>query len=525
MSTDNQNKSRMTSGKTFTSWHISEPLLVFGDGKTHIDPKLGLTLYGPLKAEGSNVPAPMSIKVGIIGTGETVDLASNWLERLEGKITGSNEDPFQCASFPGFKQAFDCILVKSESYNEIVRTSDVEDIPTLATFETRVERAVQLFMDKIEAMSEKRPRPDVALCALPQQIVDYCVVRRTAAGELRMRIPRAQARLIDTLKKHRQNNQRFLDNFEEEAERLIEEFPTTTNFWRALKARAMRFGVPTQIVWPSTLKGSEEQKKQGKARQDDASSAWNVSVGLYYKGSGFPWTMTRMRKGTCYVGISFFKDLTDSNNRMRTSMAQIFTYTGEGLVLRGERFLWDTEQERSPHLEECSAEALLRKAIELYSKRMLQPPQRVVVHKSSRYWEGEKTGFKRALVGIPEHDLVAFGDRGIRFFRYGQFPPLRGTVIQTGEKNYLLYTRGYIPYLRTYPGARVPWPLDIIEHFGDSPARVVLSEILALSKMNWNSAEFSIARPITLLFSERVGEVMASLPDDVTPRHEYLFYM
>jgi hypothetical protein len=77
--------------------------------------------------------------------------------------------------------------------------------------------------------------------------------------------------------------------------------------------------------------------------------------------------------------------------------------------------------------------------------------------------------------------------------------------------------------LRTHPGARVPWPLDIIEHFGDSPATAVLAEILALSKMDWNSAEFSIASPITLLFLERVGEVMASLPEDASLRHEYTF--
>jgi hypothetical protein len=41
--------------------------------------------------------------------------------------------------------------------------------------------------------------------------------------------------------------------------------------------------------------------------------------------------------------------------------------------------------------------------------------------------------------------------------------------------------------------------------------------------MNWNGAEFSIASPITLLFSERVGEVMASLSEDAPVRHEYLF--
>lgn len=517
---------RMISKKKFTSWFIPEPLLIFGNGKTHIDPRLGLTLYGPLRAEEANVPSPMSIKVGIVGTGETIELATRWVERLMRKIPGSNQDAFQNPSFPGFKEAFDCILVHSEAYDETIPNSEIEDIPSEPTFEGRVGTGVRMFIDRIEAISERVPKPDVVLCALPQKIVDYCVVRRTSAGAIKIRVPDSQKKFVEKLKRYKAVNQTFLDNFGEEAERLIEgQPPTTTNFWRALKARVMTFGMPTQIVWPSTLQARENMQKGASVRQDEASIAWNASVGIYYKGSGFPWTMTRMRKGTCYVGVSFFKDLTDEENRMRTSLAQIFTYTGEGLVLRGERFKWDVANERSPHLTEEGAEALLKRAISLYSKRMLQPPTRVVVHKTSRYLKDEKAGFMKALEGIPLHDLVAFGDRGIRFFRYGNFPPIRGTVIQTGSENYLLYTRGYIPYLRTYPGARVPWPLDIVEHFGDSPATTVLTEILALSKMNWNSAEFSIAKPITLLFSERVGEVMASLPEDVTPKHEYLFYM
>jgi len=54
---------------------------------------------------------------------------------------------------------------------------------------------------------------------------------------------------------------------------------------------------------------------------------------------------------------------------------------------------------------------------------------------------------------------------------------------------------------------------------------MVLAEVLALSKMNWNSAEFSLAVPITLLFSDRVGEVMSHVPLDKQPRQEYLYYM
>ncbi|MCE9652100.1 MAG: hypothetical protein K8Q89_03450 [Nitrosarchaeum sp.] len=512
----------LTSSKKFQSWFIPEPLLVFGNGKTHIDPKIGLTLYGPLRTD-PKIPTPTSISVGIIGTGETIGYAKTFLQNLMKKIPSSNDNPFHHPPFPGFQDAFSCILTLSDDFNETITTFDVTRAIEQPIFEQRVEHAVKLFLDKIENISERVPRPNVVVCALPQNIVDTCVVKRTSSGIVKTKKQPKRGDLAETLKHHIAENQTFLDNFKAEALKIIEKDVQVTNFWRALKAGSMSFGMPTQIVWPSTTKPKKENEKQD--RQDPATIAWNFSVALHYKGSGFPWTMTRMKQGTCYVGITFFKDLTDDENRMRTSMAQVFTYTGEGLVIRGDRFEWNTFQDRSPHLDEKGAEELLKKAIELYTNRIGQSPLRVVVHKSSKYWDDEKKGFENALKEIKMHDLVAIGERDIRFFRYGQFPPLRGTVIQLGKTNYLLYTRGFTPYLRTYPGAHVPLPLDILEHHGDSPRDVILTEILALSKMNWNSAEFSLAKPITLLFSKRVGEIMASLPDSMNPRHEYLYYM
>lgn len=510
----------LQSKKKFQGWYIPEPLLVFGDGKTHIDPKVGLTLYGPLRTD-TGVTTPTSISVGIVGTGETIMQTKRFLQNLMKKIPSSNNNPFQHPPFPGFNEAFSCILNMSDSLNETITNSDVQRAIEQQTFEKRVESAVKLFLDKIENISERVPKPNVVVCALPQQIIDSCTVKRTAIGIVKIR-KKPKNDLVDTLKDHLKKGQTFLDNFKPEALKIIEKDVEVSNFWRALKAGAMTFGMPTQIVWPSTTQFNPEQKQE---RQDPATIAWNFSVALHYKGSGFPWTMTRMKIGTCYVGITFFRDLTDEENRMRTSMAQVFTYTGEGLIIRGDRFEWDTREDRSPHLNEKGAEELLKKAIELYTQRIGQPPLRVVVHKSSKYWEDEKRGFEKALKETKMYDLVAFGRRDMRFFRYGQFPPLRGTVIQLSKTNYLLYTRGFTPYLRTYPGARVPLPLDILEHYGDSSADVILTEILALSKMNWNSAEFSLASPITLLFSKKVGEVMASLPESVNPRHEYLYYM
>ncbi len=208
---------------------------------------------------------------------------------------------------------------------------------------------------------------------------------------------------------------------------------------------------------------------------------------------------------------------------MRASMAQIFTYTGEGLILRGDEFEW-VEENKPPHLDERSAESLMGKAISLYLSHMSAMPSRVVVHKSSKYSEAEKRGFERALANITHHDLIAFSKRNIRFFRCGKYPPLRGTAIRLSDKSFILYTRGYTPYLRTYPGGHVPLPLDITEMHGDSDPDTILAEILALSKMNWNSSDFSLGQPITILFSRRVGEIMAYV-DDRDLKHEYRYYM
>jgi hypothetical protein len=114
---------------------------------------------------------------------------------------------------------------------------------------------------------------------------------------------------------------------------------------------------------------------------------------------------------------------------------------------------------------------------------------------------------------------------GRKTSRSGDYPPLRGTYVKFSDTDLALYTVGYIPYLRTNPGARVPRPLHIVEHHGDSPWNVVLQEILALTKMNWNTADFACNRPITIAFSRKVGEILAELPPDVIPQPWYRFYM
>jgi hypothetical protein len=129
----------------------------------------------------------------------------------------------------------------------------------------------------------------------------------------------------------------------------------------------------------------------------------------------------------------------------------------------------------------------------------------------SRYWPEELDGFKAALSDIHSYDFLALERRGIRFLRLGHEPPIRGTVIQLAKRNYLVYTQGYVPFLRAYPGMRVPNPLEVVEHWGDSSADRVCSEILALTKLNWNTCSYGSGDPISIAFSKQVGRILTEI--------------
>ncbi len=48
---------------------------------------------------------------------------------------------------------------------------------------------------------------------------------------------------------------------------------------------------------------------------------------------------------------------------------------------------------------------------------------------------------------------------------------------------------------------------------------------MVLTKMDWNSADFSKLRPITLEFSRAVGAIMREFPLAEEPQPKYKFYM
>jgi hypothetical protein len=504
------------------SWLVKEPNLIFGEGKRHIDPKAGLTAFGPLVIGDISSPIVSTIKLGIIGDRETIGFCERWISDCRRPIEGSESHPRLFPPFPGFLRVFGTDIVTSNTWNELTTETEVDRVVSTQRFSERVIRAVNLFSDKIANLAEREPRLDAIVCALPQKIVDACATVGEGSREARPKLMPAERELLRTIESNRKAGQQTLFPFEEEESLGLEFLPTVSNFRRLLKAQSMKYDIPTQLAWPSTFTGVGAR---GRQVQLASARAWNFFVALYYKAKGYPWKMEQAEAGTCYIGVSFYVDRTNDGRAMRTSVAQIFTHTGEGLVLRGNPFVWDNPRSKTPHLSEEGATDLMKRSIDLYERQMNQRPRRIVVHKSSRYWKEESEGFLKAMDGVHQKDLVAIEGRGIRFFRKGAYPPLRGTAIMLSDQDYILYTRGFVPYLGTYPGMRVPRPLEIIEHRGDSTPELICKEIMGLTKMNWNTADFASADPMTLAFSDRIGMVLSQIPEEIVPRPQYRFYM
>jgi len=520
-------KPRPHRSPNFDSGVLHEPLILFGGQHTHVDPKTGISLYGPYSPAGQREPVLTTIIVGIVGPPAMIADAEQWLSVCRGMLTNDGSEPFLHPHFPGLNRdsPFGCELVFGETWNQGIRVSDINTAIAEPEDHRRIKRVVDLYIDAIDVLRNRDPQPHVVLCCIPQDIVDECTgLARQISRARRPKLSR-QARKVrrDVL-----SGQRYLFEDMGPSLGLEDAVEGHQNLRRGLKAESMQFGIPTQLIWPRTLDITGRPTAPGMRQvQDIATRAWNFTTALYHKAGGSPWRLDGVRGDVCFVGVSFYREILEANPMLRTSMAQAFTAAGDGYVLRGNSFEWsDSQRERSPHLDSKSAAALIRDVLELYQRQNRRSlPSRLVIHKTSRFSDEEIQGFEAACRIVPQHDFVAFGNRGIQFYRTGDYPPVRGTFVKFSDTEFALYTDGYIPYLRTYPGARIPRPVEIIEHHGDSPWNIVLQEVLALTKMNWNTADFSCSMPITVAFSRKVGEVLAELPQELPPRPEYRYYM
>lgn len=511
---------------------LAEPQLLFGDLQRTVDPRVGLGLYGPFDIDDPG--RRTAIRLGVIGTPESVELVHRFVERSrssiapvrrvqwQGNVTETPTDPTIYPFFPGLERAFEIEVVLDSALVETLGRREVAELERIKLYEPRVTRLVEMVTGRLRVLAEKPSSPDVCIVALSGEIRALCTGITRHRRRRGLRRDSVVTSVMRDVARDEHEGQRNLFGFDEtfplskeQLEQEAEGSEEHTVFHDGLKARAMEHGIPTQLIWEDTLRGVNVE--------DDATRAWNFWTGIYYKAGNIPWRAHTVNRGTCFVGVAFYMDRSDRS--LRSAMAQAFSDHGEGIVLRGERFEWDGPRNRTPHLPRQLAANLMHQVLAEYERHLHHRPARVVLHKWSRYWDEEKAGFDDGLAGIPTVDYVALGHRGIQFFRAGDHPPLRGTLITLKQGNAILYTRGFMPFFGAHVGPRIPRPIEITEHIGPTSMTQICTELLVLTKLDWNTTSFAGKQPITTAFSEKVGKILAEIPRGTRPRTLYRFYM
>lgn len=478
---------------------FKEPVLEFATD-SHECPRFGIANFETYDSQPVLFATkPKDIVLGIVGTEQTFEKFQEWLRLCSDFIAEKPSNQSNLfTSFCGFNEyvGFKAKMVYSQPYFRQINDTEIKGLIKEVKTHGRqkgIDNAAQIYLEHIEFLAQNKT-PQVIVCIIPDSLFKKVLkVEKTEISDEKNALPN----------------------------------DSDTNFHHLLKAKSMQYKIPIQIVLESTLSTEQPKENSKSDLQDLATRAWNFCTAIYYKAGGIAWKApTREADNlTCFVGISFYRSL--DKKTLQTSLAQIFDEQGKGVILRGSPVQIDKKGDRQPHLTEEQADELLQSAIEAYRFAEGVSPKRVVLHKSSKYTDGELEGFGNAIKQrqVSTFDFVNIQESDLRLFRTGNYPPLRGTSLELTETNHLLYTKSSVAYYQTYAGMYIPQPIEVrIEELNSSSKRVC-EEIMSLTKMNWNNTQFDGKMPITIECSRSVGSILKYLSDSEKPETRYGFYM
>ena len=181
----------------------------------------------------------------------------------------------------------------------------------------------------------------------------------------------------------------------------------------------------------------------------------------------------------------------------------------------------DNAESLEYHLDRSSAKDLLSKAIQNYLAYHGTAPSEVFIHGRARFddeeWRGfceaaRELGLQTKVVGVTIRETSS-----LKLYRdvpgKSTYGVLRGTNYRVNGHEGYLWTRGFVPRLQTSTSLEVPNPLQVQISHGQSDISTILSDILSLTKVNYNACVLGDGIPVTLRFSNDVGKVLTALPN------------
>lgn len=297
-----------------------------------------------------------------------------------------------------------------------------------------------------------------------------------------------------------------------------------------VKAFAIQKGITTQFIEEDTVDNRSQANR----------IHWWLSLSLYCKTMRTPWVLDNLDPHSAFAGIGYSIDSTEDENHVVMGCSHIYNSRGEGLRYRLAKVDRPIFRHKRPHLSYEDAFQFGISTVQLFVEATNEPPKRVVIHKRTFFTEEEKRGILDGLKSIPVVDLVEINiEDDLRFInsvrdedrlKIDLYPVARGICIQLNSFTGLLYTHGTTPSIRTgskdFMGGRgIPAPLVIKKHHGPSSLETLATEILSLSKMNWNAASLYSKLPATIQSSNDIARIGAMLSRFSGKSYDYRLFI
>ena len=298
-----------------------------------------------------------------------------------------------------------------------------------------------------------------------------------------------------------------------------------------VKAYCVQRGIATQFLNQDTL-----------ANTNQCRVWWWLSLALYVKGMRTPWLLDNLADETAFVGLGFSVNHAEERGRhIILGCSHIYSARGEGLQYRLTKIENPIIRRGNPFMSRGDARRTGETIRQLFFDAHMKLPKRVVLHKRTPFIKEEREGFSDGLGGVQCIDMLEIQiDHALRYMastqRFGEtltednFPVRRGTVVKLDDFTALLWVHGatsaLIPRYKYFQGKRrIPAPLTIKRYAGETPLRDVASEILGLSKMNWNTFDLYTKHPASLESSNEIAKIGSLLQRFGALSYDYRLFM
>lgn len=455
-------------GPTLTHIRLTEPALVFDPAdasQQHLNPLAGLAAFGPYSASAWQ-SAGHQVRVAILAPPDAID-------PIRGLLNGLREaaDPQERADYlpryPGFKAAFRTALIPAEAAAQQPLPDDLDkQMADSAEPHLILGRALTAGLISLAVV---RSRFDVVVFYLPSRWESHFT-----AGEF-------------DLHDH-------------------------------VKAAAAQLGLPTQIVTDQAL-----------TYHCRASVSWRLATALYAKAGGTPYKLAAggmLDPSAAYIGLAYgIRDAGRPGAAFVVCCSQLFDGQGGGLEFVAYDLTEDVDP-RNPLLSRAQMRTVLSRSLCVYADRHAgRRPGQLIVHKAFPFTDEETRGAAEAW-GRGEDltcvSLIRPVWRGILVVRaadprtgprYG-YAVDRGTLAQLDGHSALLWVAGNAREAtltgRNYlqGGKGTPRPLLLTRHSGRGPLAEPAAQILALSKMDWNTDALYRSLPATVTYAQVLAKVV-----------------